>query len=140
MNAKRILIAIIVSFVLFTGTDFLIHEVWLKSVYARDAGRLWKQPSLVGIHVGHLMIAIAFAMLWIRIALGGAGIQCAVGLGLFMGLFYAGGAVIQDAVQPLPPGLAARWILAGFAQTILVGLALFFVHRPSKPAPDVTAK
>lgn len=138
MKPIRILISIIVAFVLFMGTSYLIHEVWLKPVYQSGMGKLWKEPVMSGIIIGHALMAVAFAMLWARIAFGGAGIQCAIALGIFLGLFHAGGSVIQHAVMPLPEGLTTKWILAAFAQTILVGIVLFFVHKPAKDCPPMS--
>jgi hypothetical protein len=138
MDPKRILICIVVALIAITLTDFLIHEVWLKNIYAQDAGKLWRtEPNLGLIHVGHLLVAIAFAMLWTRIRFGGAGIQCAVALGVFLGLFQAGGTVITAAVQPLPEGLMTKWIIAAMAQSILVSVLLFFVYKPTKSCPDL---
>ena len=145
MNPKRILIALIAAFVAISATDFLIHEVWLKSTYALDAGKLWRAEAdmkshMSGIFVGQFLAAVAFTMLWARIALGGAGLQCAVALGFFLGLFYSANAVIQGAVQPLPDGLVTKWIIGGIAQCMFVGVVLFFVYRPSKSCPDISGK
>ncbi len=145
MNPKRILIALIVAFVAISATDFLIHEVLLKSTYALDAGKLWRAEADMESHrsgmlVGQFLVAIAFTMLWARIALGGAGIQCAIALGVLMGLAYSGSAVIQWAVYPLPDGLIFKWIVSGIAQSILVGVVLFFVYKPSKPCPNISGK
>lgn len=143
MNPKRILIALIVAFVAISATDYLIHEVWLKSTYAEGAGKLWRAEAdmkghMSGIFLGQFLIAMAFTLIWARIALGGAGLPCALALGFLLGLFYSGGSVITHAVQPLPEGLLARWIASGIAQSVLVGAILFFVYPPSKPAPAVS--
>lgn len=141
MNPVKILLSVIVAFVLISGTDYFIHEVWLKSTYAQDAGTMWrKEPVMSGIFIGHALVAVAFAMLWARIALGGAGIQCAVGLGFMLGLFNTGSVFIQNAVMPLREGLAMKWAVAGFAQSILVAIALFFVNRPTKSCPSISGK
>ncbi|MCE9518727.1 MAG: hypothetical protein K8R87_04080 [Verrucomicrobia bacterium] len=143
MNPKRILLALVAAFVAIGATDFLIHDLWLKSIYAMDAGRLWRAEAdmkshMHGYFIGQFLVAIAFTMLWVRIALGGAGIQCAIGLGVFMGLAYSGSAAIQWAVLPLPDGLLTKWIISGIAQSIFVGLVLFFVYKPSKSCPSIS--
>src|SRR4029077_14374587 len=101
MNPKRILIALVAAFVAISATDYLIHEVWLKSTYAADAGKLWRSEAdmkdhMSGIFLGQFLVAIAFTMIWARIAMGGAGLPCALAFGLFMGLFYSGGSVITN--------------------------------------------
>lgn len=145
MNPKRILAALVLAFIAISATDYLIHEVWLKSIYAADAGKLWRaeadmQKHMSGIFIGQFLVAVAMTMLWARIAMGGAGIQCAIALGFFLGLFYSGGAVITNAVQPLPEGLMTKWIIAGLVQNILVAVILFFVYPPLKPCPPVSIK
>ncbi len=77
------------------------------------------KSHMSGIFIGEFLVAIAFAMLWARIALGGAGIQC-------------GSAAMQNAVQPLPVGLMMKWITGGILQSVFVGIVLFFVHKPVK--------
>jgi hypothetical protein len=145
MNPKRILLALIAAFVAISATDFLIHGVWLKSIYAMDAGKLWRTEADMASHmhgylIGQFLVATAFTMLWARIALGGAGIQCAIGLGVFMGLAYSGSAAIQWAVLPLPDGLLTKWLVSGIAQSVFVGVVLFFVYKPTKPCPDISGK
>ena len=143
MNPKRILLSLLAAFIVLSGTDYLIHEVWLKSTYALNVGTLWRDAAgmkdhMLGIFVGQFMVAIAFAMLWARISIGGAGIQCAIALGFFLGLAYSGAAVIQGAVQPLPSGLVTKWIISGIAQSILTGIVLFLVNKPAKGCPDIS--
>lgn len=143
MNPKRIVIALILAFVVLSATDYLIHEVWLKSTYAPDVGRLWRREAemnarLPRILAGQFLVAVAFTMLWARIALGGAGLPCAIALGVFMGLAYSGNAIIQGAVQPLPHLLVLKWIVSGMIQSVLVGAILFFTYPPSRPAPPVS--
>ena len=142
MNPTRILISLIAAFVAFSATDYLIHEVWLHSTYALDVGKLWRDDAgmkshMSGIFIGQFMVAIAFTMLWARISLSGAGIQCAIALGFFLGLAYSGGVVIQGAVQPLPDGLVTKWIISGIAQSVLVGIVLFFTNKPAKGCPPL---
>lgn len=145
MNPKRILIALLAAFVTIAITDMLIHGFWLKSTYAAGVGTLWRSEADMQAHtsalfLGQFLTAIAFTMLWARITLGGAGIQCAVALGFFLGLFYSGGVVIQGAVSPLPDGLVMKWIISGMLQSVLVGVVLFFVYKPTKPCPAISGQ
>jgi hypothetical protein len=144
MNVKRILISLVVAFVAISVTDFLIHDLWLKATYAPDIGRLWRTDAdmkahMSGIFIGELLVALAFTMLWARIALGGAGIQCAIALGVSMGLAYSGSAVMQNSVQPLPDGLMMKWIVGGVLQSVFVAVLLYFVHKPLKGCPRPAA-
>ena len=142
MNPKRILLALIAAFVAISATDFLMHQIWLKDTYAPDIGKLWRSEDdmnahMPGIFIGEFLVAFAATMLWARIALGGAGIQCAIAFGVFLGIFYSGSAVMQNAVQPLPSGLMAKWIIGGILQCVLASIVLFLVYRPSKGCPDI---
>ncbi|MEO6741813.1 MAG: hypothetical protein ABIP20_16330, partial [Chthoniobacteraceae bacterium] len=67
-------------------------------------------------------------------------IQCAIALGVFMGLFYSGGVVMQNAVQPLPAGLMLKWITGGILQCVLVAIVLFLVHKPAKGCPEISGQ
>lgn len=145
MHPKRILLALLVAFIAITATDYLIHQVWLKDTYAPDIGKLWRAEAdmkahMSGIFIGEFLGAFAFTMIWVRIAFGGAGIQCAIALGVFMGLFYSGGVVMQNAVQPLPAGLMLKWITGGILQCVLVAIVLFLVHKPAKGCPEISGQ
>ena len=145
MNPKRILLALIAAFIAISATDYLIHEVWLKSTYAPGIGKLWRTEAdmkshMSGIFIGEFLVAVAFTMIWARIAFGGAGIACAIALGVFLGLFYSGSAVMQNAVQPLPDGLLMKWIIGGILQSVFVAIVLFLVHKPAKACPDIRGK
>jgi hypothetical protein len=141
MNPKRIIIALIASFLALSATDYVIHQVLLKSTYAPDVGKLWRQEiPMPGILISELLLAIAFTMLWVRIAVGGAAIQCAIALGIFMGLAQAAYSVMHGTVEVLPEGLVTKWIIYGMLQSVIVGLVLFFVYKPTKPCPDMSGK
>ena len=145
MNPKRILLAIVAAFIAISATDYLIHEVWLKGDYAPGLGTLWRTEAdmkshLSGIFIGEFIVAVAFTMIWVRIAFGGAGLACAIALGVFLGLFYSGSAVMQNAVQPLPDGLLIKWIIGGILQSVFVAIVLFLVHKPAKGCPDMSVK
>ena len=116
-----------------------------RSKSALDIGKLWRSEAdmkahMPGIFIGQFLVALAFTMMWSRIALGGAGLPCAIAFGVCFGLFYSGGTVIQNAVQPLPAGLMMKWIISGILQSVLVGVVLFLVHKPAKGCPDISGK
>jgi len=139
MNPKRILIGLIAAFVVISATDYIIHQVLLGSTYEPGIGTIWRQDiPMSGILISELLLALAFTMLWARISLGGAGIQCAIALGVFMGIAHIAYDVMHHAVQPIPEGLLIKWIIFGFIQSVLVGLVLFVVNKPTKPAPDIS--
>ncbi|MBI5773243.1 MAG: hypothetical protein HZA89_05800 [Verrucomicrobia bacterium] len=138
MNPKRLVIAIIAVFLGIWVTDFLIHGLWLQDTYKATMS-LWRTEKEMQGHMGWLMLgqflaAATFVVLWARGFAEKACIVCAVMYGLFMGLFHSANTLITYAVQPLPGDLAVKWIVAGVAQAVLLGLLVFFVY---KPAPKV---
>jgi len=136
MDPKRILIALVVTFIVIGATDYLIHDIILREAYAPGAGTIWRaEIPMSGILISEFLLAIAYTLLWARIVLGGAALKCAIALGVFMGLARASYDVMHHAVQPIPEGLLAKWIIFGFIQSLIIAVVLFFVHKPTKPCP-----
>jgi len=50
-----------------------------------------------------------------------------------MGLFSGVWALIMYCVVPMPGFIAAKWLFAGIAQTILLGLVTFWTYKASVP-------
>jgi hypothetical protein len=129
MNAKRILIAIVVAFFAITITDYLIHQVLLASSYAATPSR-WRpaadmQAHMPWIFLGELVAAIGIALVWVKALADKATIYCALGYGVSLGLIYTGAQLMNYAVMPLPGSLILKWIATGVVQNVLVTLALF---------------
>jgi hypothetical protein len=135
MNPKRLIFAIIAVFLMVWITDFLIHGVWLKGDYAASMS-LWRPEAEMQAHIGWLFLGeflatVTFVVLYAKGFASQACLMCAVMFGLFMGLFMQANTFITYAVQPVPAGLAAKWIVAGVAQGVLMGLVAFFVYKPN---------
>jgi hypothetical protein len=134
MNAKRLILAIVVVFVGIFITDFLIHGLWLKADYDSTMS-LWRSEAEMQSYMGWMMAgqflaAVTFTVLY---ALGFASKRCpgyACLYGLAMGLFMQANTFIMYAVQPLPLSLAIKWIAAGGAQAVVIGLLVYFVYKP----------
>ena len=134
MNPKRLVLAIVAVFLAVWATDFLIHGVWLSGTYGATLS-LWRPDKEMQGHMGWLMLgqflaAATFVVLWARGFAEKACIVCAVMFGLFMGLFHQSTTLITYAVQPMPGDLMLKWFLAGTAQSVLLGLLVFFVYKP----------
>lgn len=136
MNIKRLILAIIVGFIVFVGTDFLIHEIWMKPDYQATAS-LWRPETDMGSYIGwmffaQLLLAITFVLIWTRWA-ETAKLSCAIGYGFLMGVFSGCWAIIMYVVLPMPGSIACKWFFAGIAQAIILGIVTFYVYKP-KPA------
>ena len=137
MNPKRLVLAIVVVFAGIWVTNFLIHEVWLKSTYEQTMS-LWRPHGEMKEHMcwlmlGQFLAAATFTMLWAKGFAEGAHVRCACMYGLMMGLFSQAGTLISYAVQPIPSDLAVKWFIAGIVQAILMGVLVRLVYKP-KPA------
>src|SRR5262245_35857351 len=137
MNTKRLFLTILVLFVANFVMNFLIHGVWLQSTY-KETMSLWRsEPEMQSrfglMLLGHSLFASTFACLW---AAGYAEMQCvgcASTYGVLMALFGQSLSIINYVVMPLPPGLVAKWVVAGLVQGLLLGLLAYCVYKP-KPA------
>ena len=138
MNSKRLLLAIVAGFVLYFGTDFLVHGLWLVPDYQATAS-LWRTDAEMTARMpwmltGHLVFAATFVVLWAK---GFAERGCLMGacaFGLLMGLFSQSNTLITYVVSPLPLAIAMKWLLSGLVQAVLLGAVTFFVYKPA-PAP-----
>ena len=134
MNPKRLILAIVVVFITVFATNFLIHGVWLNSVY-KETASLWRtepemQNRLAWMLLGQFLFAATFVVIWSKgfpavATLGGSCLY-----GLTMALFSESLTIITYVVQPMPGSLMAKWFLAGIVQGLLMGLVVFLVGKP----------
>ena len=134
MNAKSLLLTIVVAFLVIFATDFLIHGVWLSSVYGATQS-LWRpQAEMQGfmpwLSAGQFLAAATFSVLWAVGFAQKAKLTCSLKYGISMGLFHQSNTLITYAVTPLPPEIAVKWFVAGVLQAALLGVVVFFVYKP----------
>jgi hypothetical protein len=132
MNIKRLTIAIVVAFFFTFITDFVVHALWLDSVY-KTAGILRTEPEQVArfpwMVAGHLLLAVTFVVLWARRrSLGGIG--AGAGYGFLMGLFAHVGTMFLYVSMPIPGRIAVSWIVAGVLQATVLGMITAAIYRP----------
>jgi hypothetical protein len=142
MNPGRLVVAVLAVFLAYLGTDFLIHEVWLKPDY-RATASLWRteadmQSHFVWLLLAHLLWAAMFVALWARGFAAHNCLLCASIYGLFMGMLCESRTLIWYVVQPLPGILAAKWFVVGAAQGVFLGLITFFAYKPKPEAVPPT--
>jgi hypothetical protein len=139
MNPKRLVLAVVAVFLGFWVTSFLIHGLWLNPVY-KETMNLWRSEAEMTKHMGwmflgQLLWSVAFVVIWSRCfpamnSIGGSTLY-----GLLMGMFMESNSLIMYCVQPMPGDLIAKWIFAGLAQGVLMGILVHFVARPRAAAP-----
>ena len=135
MNPKRLILAVVAVFAGLFASDFLVHGIWLESLYKASAS-LWRSDAEMRHHqaylfAGQFLSALMFVLIWANAARATLSRACA--FGLCMGLFGQSLTFILYAVQPMPGAIAVRWVIAGAAQGVLMGLISYFVYK-SKPA------
>ncbi|MEI6537282.1 MAG: hypothetical protein WCN98_18210 [Verrucomicrobiaceae bacterium] len=135
INPISLLISVVVVFAVVSGTDFLIHQVWLSQEY-KAIVNTWRPEAemtslMWAMHLSHLLVAIAVTLLYARIATT-AGLVCAVVYGLCFGLFAVAGHLMSYFVYNVPGPLALKWVASGLIQGVLLGLAAFVVYKPAK--------
>ena len=138
MNIKRLLLAIAAAFAIIFGTDILIHGFWLNPDYEATK-QLWRSESEMNAHfhwmlIAQLLCATTFVVIWAK-GFAGRAMATGVTFGLLMGLFQGIWAIINHVVMPIPGALATKWLLAGVAQCILLGIATALIYKPAVASP-----
>ncbi len=133
MNAKRLLLAIVVVFVGVFASDFLIHGVWLQSTY-KETASLWRpeadmQKYFPFLLLGQFLATVTFVVIWSKgfPAVSSLGKSCLYGI--TMALFGQAMTCVTYAVQPMPGSLMVKWFVAGLGQGVLMGVLVFLVGR-----------
>ena len=138
MNMKRLLLAIVVAFVIVFATDFLIHGFWLSSDYEATK-ELWRPESDMHARfhwmlMAQLIGAATFVIIWAK-GFAGRDIGTGITFGLLMGLAQQVWAIIDHVVMPVPGVLAAKWVVAGLVQCVLLGIVTALIYKPEPPSP-----
>jgi len=141
MTPKRFILAVVVVFVGYWLTSFLIHGLWLNSLY-KETMNLWRSEAemtrhMGGMFLGQFLWSLAFVLVWSKgfPAVASLGRSCLYGL--TMGIFFESNSLIMYTVQPLPGHMIAKWVIAGLAQGALMGILVYLVGKPkTAPAPS----
>ena len=138
MNPKRLILAVVVVFAGLWVTSFLIHGIWLNSIY-KETMSLWRSEAEMTSHMawmllGQFLWSLAFVLIWSKAfpAVASLGGSCLYGV--TMGAFMEANSLIMYAVQPLPGYLVAKWVAAGLAQGALLGILVYLVAKPKAAA------
>jgi hypothetical protein len=143
MNAKRLLLAILVTFITIWVTSFLIHGVWMNPVY-KATMNLWRSEEEMTARMGwmlagQLIAALAFVLIWAKGFAQGATMKCAAIYGLLMGLFAQSYTFIMYCVQPLTQEIVWKWFVGGAIQGIIIGVVTALIYKPASPASQTRA-
>ncbi len=134
---KKLIIGFIAVYVVFMILDYLIHNVFLASLYEATE-QFWREDMKTWIFfVTGLFFAFFFTLIFSK-GYEGRGIMEGVRYGLYVALMVQlPAAYVNYAVMDIPYALALQWFLYGTVQYILLGILLALVY--SAKAKEDTA-
>ncbi|MGH9863274.1 MAG: hypothetical protein ACRD35_07600 [Candidatus Acidiferrales bacterium] len=129
MNLKKYLLATLAVYVLYSGLAIVIHEIILKADYEPMIGSVTRPLSEFGqraplLYLANLVFALAFCYIYVQ---GYEAEKSWLGQGLRFGLIagtlLAPFAVTEWVIYPVPWLLCLKWIVFGYLQVLICGVA-----------------
>lgn len=143
LNWKRYLIAAIVVFLVYSIADTVIRTVLLaRDYWQEDVARLlrpeteiWKRRPAG--EFANLILALAFCFIYTKgLEVGKNWLGQGIRYGLLVGsLVSLPAALLQYMVYPLPLLLALKWIVLGYGQMMICGIAVAAIYRLPSSLP-----
>ncbi|MGH7228622.1 MAG: hypothetical protein ACREIH_05335 [Nitrospiraceae bacterium] len=137
MNTKRLALASLAVFVVFTALDGIIHGVLLDNLYHQTSS-IWRpegeiQHNMWLMWLGSLIFAPTFVLIYIKGYEANKGrLGQGVRYGLIVGiLLSAPQSLGWYAVLPIPGVLAFSWFVAGVVESLAAGTAVGLIWRPA---------
>ncbi len=128
---KRILLAILCVFLLWSVLDFVIHGIILRPAYEATPS-LWRPMAQMKMGLMYVVVLIAASMFvliyaWLIT-------RKSLGTGFLYGLLYGIGVGVgmgygTYSVMPIPYFMALTWFLGAAAESSLGGLILGMILR-----------
>ena len=138
MNTKRFFLAVLIVFILFELTNYLIHGVILSSYYMTETvQQVFRSEEMMSsnmwiIWVTDLIWSFFFVLIFIK-GYEGKGIKEGLKFGLYIGIFYSLVIAFQSyAMYPLPYGLTFQWFLFGLIQAVILGFITALIYKPEE--------
>ncbi len=139
MNAKKFIVATVVTFLILLVAGFLIHGVWLANTYRllHEQGTSFRTEEALKHKIWIVWISdLLYSMLFVWIYMRGAENKPWAGqgirFGIVMGLFTIVCPVLNEYVAyNIPHMLVIRWMLSGIATIILMGVVVARICKPS---------
>ncbi len=123
---KKVFLAAVVVFVLWSVMDFIVHGVILKSAYASTAS-LWRPMAEMKMGLTYVTVfiaALAFSAIYGYLA-GKKSIMTGFTYGLLYGIAVGVGMGYGSySVMPIPYSMALTWFLSTVIEGILGGVLL----------------
>jgi hypothetical protein len=129
--AKRIILAIVAIFVVWSVSDFIIHGLILGPTYevTQELWRPMNEMKMVVLYSTVLIAAIAFVCIYARFVT-----ESGVGIGILYGLLFGITVGVPMgfgtySVMPIPFSMAATWCLGSIAEYVLGGIIVGWIVK-----------
>lgn len=136
---KTFWIAFVVVFVVMQCFGFLVHAIWLEDTYAPLHGVVFRSDAefesmMWMMFVSGFIYIFLFCYIFTR-GYEGKGIGEGIRYGLLIGLFMTVPMSLdQYVVYPVPSNLAVTWFITGMINSVIGGILLSLIYRPTAPA------
>lgn len=130
MNWQKFLTAFIAAFIFLFVFGFLWYGTLMRPAHEQVQALFRPKPDFPWLILGHIVMAFFFAMLCVRFVPAG-GIVASAGVGILVGLVYAGIDLISFAVQPLTTKILWGWIAGSVIQFAIAGAIVGAIYKPS---------
>ena len=137
MNTKRMALASLSVFVVFSVVDGIVNNVLLADLYKQTAS-VWRPESEIQgnmwlMWLGTLILAPLFVLIYTKgYEANKPGLGQGVRYGVIVGLLLsAPQCLVWYAVLPIPAVLAVWWFTAGMVESITAGAAAGLIYRPA---------
>lgn len=130
VNCKRVLFTTLAVFAFIFASDFLIHGVIMKGLYAETAS-LWRpeaEMKCLWMILGQVIIAKVFALMFAK-GYEGKGIPEGLRFGFLAGCFAIAHWSIQYAVTPVTSNIFGMWCVTGLVQFMLAGVVASLIYK-----------
>lgn len=137
MNWKRFLMASLVVYVFVQAMDFIVNEVFMKSVNESLKG-LWRPDMMSRVWVMYVIgavVALVFTYIFIK-GREGKGIPEGIRFGVIIWLFVnvPWGASMW-VLLPISWTIILKGLIYGLLEMIIAGILVAAIYKPAAPAP-----
>ncbi len=136
---KKLIIAVVVTYVVLMASNYLIHSIWLMPDYNAIPA---SHRSIAGIMhrfwamaVGQLFFAALFAYIYAQGVQHKAWLAQGIRYGIIMALFTViPFSLSQYDTYIVPYMLAVKWIIVGAIQMVILGIIVAAIRKEAPAA------
>ena len=136
MNWKRLILAILASFVTMFVLDFVFHGILLKNLYQQSAA-LWRpMDQMMRLNwlmwLLYLVVSCVMTLIYSKgYELGKSGLGQGFRFGILFGLLMATSMSFGSYfMMPMPKRLALYWLVGGMIIYTIIGMVIGLIYKP----------